>query len=232
MNVGFDIISDLNLTGQDEFNWDSKPTSLFCLIPGNISAELSVLYKALMHLRKLYQGVFFIDGSLENNDPNFSDNRVKEIARICQNIPNVVYLHSNVAIVDGVGLVGINGWEERSTINTDMDIFQVKANKYDDIMYLENTIERLQLHVDVKKIIILSNSVPTKELYFNQRTENYDDLFPANILQGTDTEGKVVKWVFGTSDKMVDTEINGVKFVNNPQHNKNPYYPKRIDIEV
>lgn len=231
MIVGFDIISDLNLTGQDEFNWDSKPTSLFCLIPGNISSDLSVVYKTLMHLRKLYQGVFFIDGSLENGDPNNSDIRAREISRICQNIPNVVYLHTNVAVVDGVGLIGINGWEESSTINTDMDIFHVKANRYDDIMYLENTIERLQLHVDVKKIIILSNSIPTKELYFGEQGKNYDDLFPTNVLHN-DTEGKVVKWAFGTSDKMADTEINGVKFVNNPKHNKNPYYPKRIEIEV
>lgn len=231
MNVGFDIISDLNLTGQDEFNWDSKPTSLFCLIPGNISSDLVIVYKTLMHLRKLYQGVFFIDGSLENGDPNASDIRIKEIARICQNIPNVVYLHNNVAIVDGVALVGINGWEESANIVTDMDIFHVKANRYDDIMYLENTIERLQLHVDVKKIVVLSNSVPTKELYFGQQERNLDDFFPTNVLHN-DTEDKVVKWVFGTSDKMVDTVINGVKYVNNPKHNKNPFYPKRVEIEV
>jgi predicted phosphohydrolase len=231
MNVGFDIISDLYLTGLDEFNWDSKPTSLFCLIPGNITSDLNILYKTLMHLRKLYQGVFFIDGSLENGDHNNSDIRVKEIARVCQNIPNVVYLHANVAIVDGVALIGINGWEESSTINTDVDIFHVKANRYDDIMYLENTIERLQLHVDIKKIIVLSNSIPTKELYFSEDGKNYNELFPANTLHN-DSEGKIVKWVFGSSDKMVDTEINGVKFVNNTKHDKNPYYPKRIEVEV
>lgn len=231
MNVGFDIISDLNLTGQDEFNWDSKPTSLFCLIPGNISSDLVIVYKTLMHLRKLYQGVFFVDGTLENGDPNASDIRIKEIARICQNIPNVVYLHNNVAVVDGVALVGINGWEQRNPSSTNVDIFNTIANRYDDIMYLENTIERLQLHVDVKKIVVLSNSIPTKELYFGQQVNNHDELYPANILH-TDTEGKVIKWVLGTSDKIVDTVINGVKFVNNPKHDNNPYYPKRIEIEI
>ncbi len=229
MNIGFDIISDLYLTGQEDFNWESKPTSLFCLIPGNISSDLSVVYKTLMHLKKYYQGVFFIDGSLENPDVNLADTRIKELSKICNNIPNVVYLHTNVVIVDGVALVGINGWEESSYVNTSMDVFQMKANRYDDIMYLEKTLDRLQLHVEVNKIIILSNSVPTKELYFGEEGVQYNEMFLANSLD-RDTETKVVKWVFGSSDKMVDTVINGVKFVNNPKYTKDPYYPKRIEI--
>jgi hypothetical protein len=229
MNIGFDIISDLYLTGQEDFNWESKPTSLFCLIPGNISSDLSVVYKTLMHLKKYYQGVFFIDGSLENPDVNLADTRIKELSKICNNIPNVVYLHTNVVIVDGVALVGINGWEESSYVNTSMDVFQMKANRYDDIMYLEKTLDRLQLHVEVNKIIILSNSVPTKELYFGEEGVQYNEMFLANALD-RDTETKVVKWVFGSSDKMVDTVINGVKFVNNPKYTKDPYYPKRIEI--
>lgn len=184
-----------------------------------------------MHLKNHYQGVFFIDGSLENSNVSNSETRVKEIARICNNLQNVVYLHANVVIADGVALIGINGWEESSYMNTSMDTFHVKVNRYDDIMYLEKTLERLQLHVDVKKILILSNSVPTKELYYNEQGVQYDELFPANVLHN-DTEGKVVQWVFGTSDKMVDTVINGVKFVNNPKHTKSPYYPKRIEIEI
>lgn len=231
MKVGFDIISDLNLTGQEDFNWEGMPTSLFCLIPGNISSDLSVLHKTLKHLKKIYQGVFFIDGFLENSDVNFRDNRVKEISKICGSLTNVVYLHTNVVIVDGVALVGINGWEENPTINTDMDIFQNKANRYDDIMYLEKTIERLQLHVDVKQIIIMSNCVPARELYFGENIQRYDELFPTNALD-TDTEQKITKWVYGTSDKMVDTMLHGVNFVNNPKHDKNPYYPKRVEIVV
>lgn len=182
-----------------------------------------------MHLKKYYQGVFFIDGSLENPDVNLADTRIKELSKICNNIPNVVYLHTNVVIVDGVALVGINGWEESSYVNTSMDVFQMKANRYDDIMYLEKTLDRLQLHVEVNKIIILSNSVPTKELYFGEEGVQYNEMFLANALD-RDTETKVVKWVFGSSDKMVDTVINGVKFVNNPKYTKDPYYPKRIEI--
>jgi len=229
MIVGFDIISDLELTSQDTFDWEGKPTSLFCIIPGNVSADITVLYKTLKHLSLHYKGVFFIDGSLENPDPHFSEIRIKDLSKLNDRFNNVVYLHNNVVIVDGIALIGINGWEEKSTLNTSMDLFQIKANRYDDIMYLEKTVERLQLHVDVKKIVIVTNSIPTKELYFNSNA--VDDVFPIEVVS-LDTEDKLSKWVFGTSDKMVDTVINGVKFVNNPKHDKNPYYPKRIDIQV
>jgi hypothetical protein len=231
MNVGFDIISDLNLTGQEDFNWEGNPTSLFCLIPGNISSDIAVVYKTLSHLKRFYQGIFFIDGTLENPDINLRDQRIKEIEKICRVIPNVVYLHTNVVIVDGIALVGINGWEESEVLNTDIDIFQIKANRYEDTMYLEKTIERLQLHVDVKKIVVISNCVPAKELYFGQLGKYYDDMFPSNMLYA-DTENKVTKWIYGTSDKIVDTMLYNVNFVNNPKFDRNPYYPKRIEIEI
>lgn len=226
MSVGFDIISDLNLTSQDVFDWEGKPTSLFCIIPGNISSDIMVIYKTLKHLSRFYQGVFFIDGTLENPDINFREKRVDELSRICNSIPNVVYLHTNVVIVDGIALVGINGWAETHPTS---DIFELAANRYDDIMYVEKTIERLQLHVDVKKILMISNCIPLIDLYFGDNTTLTTDLFPANVLH-TDTEGKITKWVFGASDKMVDTVINGVKYVNNPKYSGLPYYPKRIEV--
>lgn len=229
MIVGFDIISDLNLTSQDTFDWEGKPTSLFCIVPGNISSDITVLYKTLKHLSLHYKGVFFIDGSLENPDAHFTDSRIKDLAKIGNVFSNIVYLHNNVVIADGIALIGINGWEEKSTLNTSMDLFQIKANRYDDIMYLEKTLERLQLHVDIKKIVVVTNCVPSKQLYFND--EYVDDLFPIDVIY-TDTESKLSRWVFGTSDKMVDTVVDGVKFVNNPKHDKNPYYPKRIEIQV
>lgn len=230
MNAAFDIVSDLYLTGQEQFNWEGNPTSLFCLVPGNVSSDLTVLQKTLEHLSRYYQGVFFIDGSLENPDINFRDQRVKELMKICSRLQNVVYLHANVVIVDGIALVGINGWEEGAMINATTDIFQTKANRYEDIYYLEKTLERLQLHVDVRKIIVISNSVPAKELYFGQENPFIDDLFPVNVLY-KDTENKISKWVYGTSNKMADTIVHGVNFVNNPKHDRKPYYPKRIEIE-
>lgn len=229
MKFSFDIISDLNLT-DDSFDWEGKPTSLFCLVAGNISSDLRIILKVLRHLSSCYQGVFYIDGSLENGDVNFRDTRVKELSKICSGLPNLVYLHNNVVIVDGIALVGLNGWFGNYTLNADTDRFQARCNRYEDVIYLERTLEKLQLHVDVKKIIIVSNSVPAKELYYGE--DNVEDDVSPNSVMPRDTEHKIVHWVFGTYEKIVDTTIDGVNYLNNPKCDREPYYPKRIVVEL
>jgi len=52
MKFGFDLISDLELTDSDVFDWEGKSTSLFCLIAGNISDNLRVVQKTLKILSK------------------------------------------------------------------------------------------------------------------------------------------------------------------------------------
>jgi len=47
MIFGFDVISDLNLSENDNFDWEGKPTSLYCVLAGNISSDLTVLYKTV-----------------------------------------------------------------------------------------------------------------------------------------------------------------------------------------
>lgn len=231
MVFGFDIISDLNLGPDDDFDWTGKPTSLFCVIPGNISSDINIINKTLRHLSTMYHGVFYIDGSLEIHDIYQRDLRVKEIQKICTNYKNTIYLHNNVVVVDGVALVGINGWYNNYHNNSIVDDFHAKCFRFDDIGYLEKTIEKLQLHNDVKAIIIVSNCVPFKELYFGECNMGDEDINPGYVLY-KDTEHKVRKWVYGTYDKIVDTTVNGINYINNSRFNKNPYYAKRIEVAI
>ena len=140
MIFGFDVISDLYLNPGDEFDWTGKPTSLFCLIPGNISSDLATIHRVLAHLSTLYHGIFYIDGSLENHDIYSRDMRIKELHKVCGNFKNVIYLHNNVVVVDGVAFVGINGWYKNYLDNTITDDFQAKCYRYEDIGYLEKTL--------------------------------------------------------------------------------------------
>ena len=78
-------------------------------------------------------------------------------------------------------------------------------------------------------VLLKSNCVPSEELYFGEKI-NDENLFPSNVLY-TDTEDKIVKWVYGSSNKLTDTVVNGINFVNNAKHDTEPYYPKRINIE-
>jgi len=228
--LSFDIISDLHLSTKDQFDWTDKPTGLFCLLAGNISNNIFVLQRTLKHLSTMYHGVFFIDGVLENIDIENRNHRIDELSKMCSEISKVVFLHNNVVVLDGVAILGINGWyknhNNHSSISSD---FQIKSHRYEDLAYLEKTLEKLQLHVDVKKIILISSCVPNENLYFGQSPNVRDDIPPNHFLY-KDTEHKVKTWVFGGHDKSIDLVDNNIRYINNPCDNKNLYYPKRIEV--
>lgn len=229
MEISFDIISDLNLSEDDKFVWDDKVTSLFCIVAGNLSHDLKIVQKTLTYLSTLYQGVFYIDGALENTNLELHGELVSQLHKICKNINNTVYLHNNIIIFNGVAVIGINGWYGNHYEYTLSDNFIIESMRRDDLVYLYNTIKRLQLHIDVKNILIVSNSVPDKKLYFHEMDGFIDDIGPSIALK-PDTERKVKTWVFGTYNKMVDTVIDDINYVSNPKRQEQNYYAKRITI--
>jgi len=228
--LGFDIISDLNLDENIDFHWETKPTSLYCIVAGNISENSSVVYKTLKHLSKCYQGVFYIDGIKEHKSLIERNNLIADINRICSTLKNVVYLHNNVVVVDGIALVGINGWGNYPAYSDD-DRFHIKAYRYDDLVYLEKTVEKLQLHIDVKRIVIISNGVPSDDMYFGEKPQFENDV-QLDIILSVDTEKKISHWLFGSYEKIVDIVKNDINYLTNPCYDRNPYYAKRIDIEL
>ena len=104
MLQGFDVISDLHLIPNEEFNWEGKATSLYCIIAGNISHDIPTIIKTLSILSRYYQGVFYALGALEYQDVDVSDVYVKtkQLLHACSRIKNVAVLHQNVVIIDGV----------------------------------------------------------------------------------------------------------------------------------
>jgi predicted phosphohydrolase len=229
MEINFDIISDLNLSEEDKFVWEDKVTSLFCIVAGNISSNIRVVQKTLTYLSTLYQGVFYIDGALENSKLREHSDLVDNLEKICKSINNTVYLHNNIAIFNGVAIVGINGWYGNHHEYTLADNFAIESMRRDDLVYLYNTIKKLQIHVDVKNIIVVSNSVPDKKLYFHEMNGFIDDISPTIALR-TDSENKVKTWIFGTYNKMVDTNIDGVNYISNPKLQEQNYWAKRITV--
>lgn len=231
MKLGFDLISDLNLTKEDQFSWEGKPTSLYCIVAGNISNDLEVVKSVLTGLSKIYHGVFYISGFLEETLD--SKINVREITKICKKMKNVAYLHNNVVIVDGVGIIGINGWYGTVEIQPEDVINDNKLTtlNYEDIIYLRTTIEKLQLHLDVKKIIVVSNCTPLEELFFGEVPNIIDSLISPQLTLISDLEGKISHWVYGGNKKIVDTNLNGINYINNSSFRKEPYWPKRIEID-
>ena len=229
--IGFDLISDLNLSPEDSFNWEGKATSLYCIIAGNISEDLRTIKQTLSHLSKFYQGIFYTLGSLEYHNISDIVKRTNEIRKACHSVRNLAIMHHHVVVIDGIAVIGANGWYGNTTYDEETaSIIEVHRNE--DILYLKNTIERLQKHLDVKKIVIVSNSVPGIELYFGEHPDTIDIQLNLNIALIADTENKVSHWLYGTYGKVVDTNINDINYINNSSYNRNPYWAKRAEIKI
>lgn len=230
MTVGFDVISDLALSPEDSFNWAGKAESLYCIIAGNISNDLRTIQQTLVHLSHFYQGVFYVTGDLEyENVPNISA-RSRDIAVMCQNIRNISLLYNHVVIIDGVAVMGANGWYGHHASDDLIKAALVEGRQFDDVTYLGQSLDRLQLHLDVKKIIVVTHSVPGPDLYFGEEDMDIYDQMPPSTCLVNDTMKKVTHWVFGRYNKEVDTTINGINYVNNSYFKRSPYWAKRINV--
>jgi hypothetical protein len=189
---------------------------------------MRTLWQTLGHLSKFYQGIFYIPGPLEYVSGDDVEKRTADIQQIASRVPNVAVLHQHVVIVDGIAILGCNGWEDENPNFQHL----LTSLRLDDIAYLNKSIDKLQRHIDVKKILVVSSGVPKKELYFGLVPPIAKDRIDLDFALGNDTEHKVSHWAFGTTEKIVDTKINNVNYINNPYFRKLPYWAKRISITV
>lgn len=232
MEIGFDVISDLCLSPNDNFKWTNKATSLYCIVAGNVSSDTRTIIQTLGHLAKYYQGVFYIPGRLEYEGFEDVDTRTEELIAICDYLDNVAILYHNVAMIDGVAVVGVNGWGELSAEEYSIGNIQRLYEREDDLQYLYKTIEKLQLHLDVKKIVVASSAVPRKDLYFGQLPEHVETMPVLNSCTQFDTEKKISHWVFGTYDNIVDITHQDINYVNNAYFKSRNYWAKRITVKI
>jgi hypothetical protein len=225
-----DLISDLNLTPVDGFDWDGKATSLFCIVAGNLSSDLAVIRDSLEILGKYYRGVFYIDGNTEH--PNLIDyeHRIKQIKKICSESTNAVYLHNHVVILNNVAFVAINGWMGNRDSDIPLEHSLMESYHNHDIAYLMHTVKTLQLHKEVNSMVVISNSLPSKQLTNDDPSIHIQDTIEPVLSLLSDTEKKVNCWMFGSYQNLVDTEINGRRYVNNPHIISGVYSPKRIEV--
>lgn len=226
-----DLISDLNLTITDTFDWSEKQTSLFCVVAGNISSDLTVLEKTLSHLGDNYRGVLFIDGSLEHENIQDYHLRTEQIKTICKNINNVIYLHNHVVVLNGIAFIGCNGWYgNRKNSNCIEEIEYLEQYRADDLYYLTSSIKKFQNNPEIEKIVIISNSIPSDYLAFNSPNVEFPEHLNLTLGLLFDIDCKVSKWLFGTNDISIDVTLADRRYVNNPVMSGLIYHPKRIEL--
>jgi hypothetical protein len=161
------------------------------------------------------------------------EERTDELSAIVDQIPKVVMLHQSVVIIDGVAILGVNGWNN-AVMSDSLSVSEMEYNsaRLQDMSYLHQSIKKLQKHLDVKKIIVMTNAIPDGDLYFGEAPEISNNQIPLNVVLTSDTENKVRYWVFGNYEKITDTYIQDINYINNPYIRKTPYWPKRLTISV
>ena len=261
MTFAFDLISDLHVDTWDEFDWVGQPTAPYCVVAGDVGRDWEQVAETLEHLGKQYAGVFYIDGNdehryyLEN-----LENSYQGLEQAVTGIKNVVYMHDNVVIINGVAIIATNGWwsydfddaidpaqsqawfEEYVQISTSAAA-AIPGGAYHDAAYIINSVNKLQKQRDVQSIVLVSHTVPAPWIIEHDidlaDTVRFNTMGNQHIQAALkeDTENKIRVWCFGHYHRPVDRDHGGVRYVSNPRGRGNtpwsqsPYYPKRIEIK-
>jgi hypothetical protein len=262
MQFAFDLISDLHVETWDQFNWEGHPTAPYCVVAGDVSRDPEIVMETLEHLGKQYAGVFYIDGNEEHRyyleDLGGS---YKVLSEAINGIRNVVFMQDNVVIVNGVAILATNGWwtydftstfDVEESIEWYQDYVQISNSSahaitgvaYHDAAYIINSVNKLQRQQDVSAIVIVSHTLPAPWLIEHDidlaDTVRFNTMGNRHIqlAMDEDTENKIKAWCFGHYHKSIDRAFSGIRYVSNPRGrgntpwSQNPYYPKRIEIEI
>lgn len=254
MNINFDIISDLNLKTIKDIDWEHKATSLFCIVAGNVSSNHEVVFDFLEHISNFYRGVFYVDGMLEHE--NCDGDYHASYNSLCEGIEemeHVFFLHENIIVLDGVTLIGTNGWTsfnftDESLIESNMNLLthngtyteetarRVFKMAVTDQSYIHNSIATSYDIDECDNIVLVTNCVPRYELI--QNDPDYRDTIDGDTVGSAgidrclnlDVRRKVSTWVFGRYPQAVDAELDKVRYVSNPASFKefDIYYPKIV----
>ncbi len=255
----FDLISDLHIDHK-ALDWTSQATSPICVVAGDVARDPKLLYDSLQHLSNNYRAVLYIDGNEEHRDHLYDIGaHYSEIKRHLDKIPGLTFLHDNVVIINGVAFLGTNSWwsfdwdprfdpehcrlELQEYYGIDHKATdQIMAMAITDYRYLSQSIKKLQTLLDVKKIVIVTHTIPDGTLVHHDPdiSSNWRLNAGVNSFIRTalveDTEHKVCCWCFGHYHWQIDQDINGVRYVCNPRGRfgtnwyREPYFAQRIEI--
>jgi predicted phosphodiesterase len=263
MQFAFDLISDLHVeTWPHKIDFQGQATAPVAVIAGDISSDRDIMFATLENLGKSYQAVFYVDGNDEHSE--FLDNLstgYRTLARQLNKINNVVYLQDNVIVIDGVAILGTNGWwgfdfdltvdpeqtmawyQQRRGIS-EAAAKSIRKMSTQDASYMISSVKRLQTHADIKRIVMVTHTVPDPaliehdiELEGKYRFNCMGNRYMMQAL-AADTEKKIHTWCFGHYHGSVDQVRSGVRFVNNCRGRGDNswghwvYHPRRIVIDV
>ena len=261
MSFTFDLISDLHVDTWPDMDWSIFPTSTIAVVAGDISVDRRRTIETLKKLGKAYQAVFYIDGNEEHERylENLSHSYTDLVSRL-NVLENVVYLQDNVVVVDDVAILGTNGWwgfdfdisvdptascqhyQEKYNLSNEA-VKAIAKMSSNDAVYMINSVKKLQSHKDVKKIVIVTHTVPDAALICHDpdlcnqlKFNTMGNRIMRQVLEH-DTKGKIHTWCFGHYHGSVDQFRDNIRWVNNCRGRgdtpwaKHVYHPLRIKVD-
>lgn len=263
MQFAFDLISDLHVeTWSEPIDFKGRATAPVAVVAGDISSNQDMTLATLENLSKSYQAVFYIDGNDEHSEHlEHLSSGYRSLVKQLNGIKNVVYLQDNVIVIDRVAILGTNGWwgfDFDLTIDAEQTmawyqnrrglsksaVQSIRKMSAQDASYMINSVTRLQTHLDVKQIVMVTHTVPDPaliehdvDLYGTPRLNCMGNRYMMQAL-AADTEKKIHTWCFGHYHGSVDQVRSGVRFVNNCRGRGDTawgnwvYHPRRIVIDV
>jgi hypothetical protein len=219
----FDLISDLYVDDWEPAQWAGQPTSLLAVIAGDISKDLDRTVYELQCISQQYRQVMYIDGDLEHSeDLNAVSSNRKYLCKKLSKIQNLTYMHEQVMIINDVAFVAANLWwtpgETNSSINDQnwIDDMKMLTLHHEDLDYLRYTVQRMQKSNDVNNVVVVSHTVPNRQLLLNYDEENIAT-DASEYLDSEDINNKISTWCFGHWNHALNITVNQCDFVSNPK---------------
>jgi len=225
-----------------------------CVVAGDIARDHDLVARTLTHLGRCYQAVFYIDGN-EEHVQHWHDlaGSYALLQRRLATVPNVVYLHGNVAVIDGVAILGTNGWwgfdlcqhiDRDQTMAwykhkcagevPDIVLQQILQMSETDAAYMQASVARLQQHADVQHIVMVTHTVPDARLIDHdielEGTWRFNCMGNSGMIDvlDRDVHGKIHTWCFGHYHRAVDQIRDRVRYVNNCQGRANTAWSQHV----
>jgi predicted phosphodiesterase len=237
----FDLISDIHVDkwpASHQIEWEGRSTSLVAVVAGDVSSSPKQAYETVLEISKHYRHVIYTDGNHEHNEQQGIEQRRIEMAARFGKYRNVTYLHRRMTILDGVAFIGCNGWfdyefcEPIIPRNVAIENLIVEGRDKDLIMeqwtaavedgeFLGNAIAELSTNASVKSIVVVTHTLPHRQLR-NNRSNSIRDL----VLQGNtymenvpnfDVNNKIKIWCYGHVHQCEDRTINDIRYISNPR---------------
>jgi len=237
--LSFDLISDLYVDNwSHSTDWSAEPTSLLAVVAGDISTDLDRTVHELGSISKYYRQVMFIDGDLEHADDyeSVQSNRAY-LAKKLAKIQNITYMHEQVLIVNHVAFVAANLWWNPSTDsyihdNDWMQDMRMMTLHHEDLDYLRYTVHRMQESPDVTNVVVVSHTVPSRELLLAPTVENLAT-DASEYVEAEDTKHKISTWCFGHWNRPIKVKVDHCEYVSNPKGKPETssglqYHPLRV----